>query len=203
MSDIFINRGTKEISEQEAILELGESFVRTIEHIRNIANFKNCFLLIHGTRVESCLDIINDSRGLIHYENDYTSTMSSFSSYADLYNIGLVNGTLPDGFIILMIPKQCFRSDLNQGLWHTLILNKHSYKVEIDDTCSLDDVSKYSIPKEYIFGFIDLENKKIVQNSGYDSNYRNSKLVLDAHTVCGLMDIREENAVSTITNKHL
>ena len=142
MSDIFINRGTKEISEQEAILELGESFVRTIEHIRNIANFKNCFLLIHGTRVESCLDIINDSRGLIHYENDYTSTMSSFSSYADLYNIGLVNGTLPDGFIILMIPKQCFRSDLNQGLWHTLILNKHSYKVEIDDTCSLDDVSK-------------------------------------------------------------
>lgn len=193
MSEIFVNRGRVNVTEEEAKSELGVSFVRTMEHIKNIAQVNDCFCLIHGTTLGNCLDIINDERGLIHYNNEYNSTMSSFSSYADLYNCGLVNGNLPDGFVILFIPKGCLFKDSSFGLWHSLVQDSDTFDAILDDNCDIQDIDKYSIPREYIFGFIDLENKQIVQNQHFNSKYRNPKLILDSHTLGSIEVVREQD----------
>lgn len=193
MSDIFVNRGKVNITEDEAKRELGLSFVRTVEHIKNIADANDCFCLIHGTTMEKCLEIIRDERGLMHYNNEYSSTMSSFSNFSNLYNCGLVNGILPDGFIILLIPKGCFFKDSSYGLWHSLVNSNDDSDVILDDDCDILDIEKYSIPHEYIFGFIDLANKQIVQNQHFNSKYRNPKLILDSHTFGSVKVIREQD----------
>lgn len=196
MSTIYENRGRNNVTERDAILELGVSFVRTMEHIKNIAETIGCFLLIHGTQMHNCVDVLNDARGLKHYENDYTSTASTFSSYSNLYNTGLINGMLPEGFIILLIPKTCFRGYGQSGLWHSLVLNDETGECELDDDADIEKIDSYSIPLEYIFGFIDLENKRIIQNKKFDAKYRNGKLILDAHTLGSVLSIRENELIS-------
>lgn len=191
--DIFKNRGNIEVSLEEAERFLGESFVRTVNHIKNIALANECFCLIHGTTLDSCIEIINDENGLIHYDNDYTSTMSSFSSLEDLYNCGLVNGILPNGFIVLVIPKKCLIGTDNLGLWHSLVKDSLSQDFKIDDLADETLVEKYSIPREYIIGMIDLENKQIIQNKHFDLKYRNNNLVFDAHVLGSFKFLRESS----------
>ncbi len=159
----------KRETEDEARDYFGIEFIKEFENIIEILNNQKTKLFIHGTSLDNCPSICEN--GLMYDRPNILSTAvpqpmtKEYGSYETLLNWPHREWK---GLVLIAVPDECFTKF---GLWN------HFRNLKIMGYTS----QNYKIDSEFIFGYIDVINKKIIRNPKYNRqhNYDNYKKDLD------------------------
>ena len=162
----------REETEEEAKEYFGEDFVEQFDSLLTRLNLEDSLLAIHGTSPSNCESIMNE--GLLFTSPELLSTAvlqtmdlgedeNHYHSYSGLRNWAYFKSS---GLVLISIPFECF---YQEGLWRHIQ----------DDQFTMNGVGSYCIPSEFILGYVDVEQKKIIINPNYHRQHDYSSLVRD------------------------
>ena len=179
-NQLLANRQTREEevtlerreTEEEAREYFGEDFIRQFDELLTELDKQQTTLAIHGTNPGSCESICEE--GLQSLMPNLTSTAIQqhmefgakechHKSYEDLLNWKHKNYK---GLVLIALPYECY---YKEGIWNHF-QNQHGAVYGIPD---------YKINPDFIYGYIDVENKKIVLNPKYNRNHNYEGLIPD------------------------
>lgn len=157
-------------TEEEARDTFGESFINQFDEIFSKLGIEETFMAIHGTNPEIAEMIMQDG---LKYKNsgilgtavlqdmDFNNRDAKYGNYA-----GLLNWAHKDykGLVILGIPCECF---YKEPLWE---------QIGVSET-GIEFTSR--IKPEFVVGYIDVLEKKIVLNPTYRRNHDYKGLIYD------------------------
>ena len=153
-------------TEEEARTYFGEEFIKQFDELLTRLDKEDTVVAIHGTTVDNCPQILEEglkykgtniySTAVIQQMNYGTEDMH-YSEYETLLNWP---HKLYKGLVLVAIPYEC---TYKEGLWN-------HYQ---DADLSMYGIADYKINPDFIVGYIDVENKKIVLNPKYrrEHNY--------------------------------
>ena len=159
-------------TEEEAREYFGEEFISKFDRLITELDRQETIVAIHGTREEVCPMICE--KGLQYRSPNLGSTAvlqdmvfgqheMHYNNYESLLNWGHKNYK---GLVILAIPYECF---YKEGLW-----NKFQ-----DTNSSLYGEPDYKIDPDFVVGYIDVTQKKIVLNPKYNRQHNYEGYVKD------------------------
>ena len=154
-------------TEEEAREFFGNEFVQEFDELMKKIDKENCVMAIHGTSMDSAKSIAKE--GLYYKDPALLSTaliqdraLEGYQNYEMLLNWPHREYK---GLVLLGIPYECF---YKEPLWE---------KQDVD----INSERKVKIRPEYIIGYIDVLDKKIIYNSGFkrDHNYNDLEFDMD------------------------
>ena len=158
---------TRHETEEEAREYFGEEFIEKFDNLMTKHDKEQTIIAIHGTSPMVC-DAICEN-GLYYKSPSLDSTAVKqemalgqhdikYKNYEQLLNWGHKDYK---GLVIIAIPYECF---YKEGLWnHFQETNSSAYGGQ-----------DYKIDPDFIVGYIDVNNKKIVLNPQYNRNHNYS-----------------------------
>lgn len=159
-------------TEEEAREYFGESFISEFDQLLTELDSQETIVAIHGTLPEICSSICEEGlkypqsalgSTAVQQKMNYGQQEMHYDSYENLLNW---RHREYKGLVILAIPYECF---YREGLWD------HYQDTEAIGYSGQD----YRINPEFIVGYIDVNNKKIVRNPKYSRQHDYSKNVYD------------------------
>ena len=155
-------------TEEEARAYFGDDFINQLNNLFTTLDKQETIVALHGTDVGSCPSICQNglmyklpslSSTAVQQHMEYGQKDIEYNDFEGLLNWGHKEYK---GLIILAIPYECYYKD---GLW-----NKYQ-----DSNLGIYGVQDYKIDPDFVVGYIDVVNKKIVLNPKYsrEHNYTN------------------------------
>lgn len=153
---------------------LGSDFVLEMEKTINDLNSNGCYLFVHGTSIDCCKSIIND--GLKNKTKSILSTCILKDNTDENLYTDILNWPHREykGLALLAIPFECFGIRENiEPLWEN-----------IDDNTKLggEYIQAYRIKPDFVFGYIDVNSKKIIKNDKFTYKHEYNGLEFDEQT---------------------
>lgn len=166
-------------TEAEARAYFGEEFINKFDKLLTELDQQQTIVALHGTTPDSCPKICEE--GLKYaYPTLHSTAISQSMAYGEgdmHYNKyeGLLNWKHKNykGLVMIAVPYECY---YKEGLWN------HYQATDRGMIYSQD----YKINPDFVAGYIDVNDKKIVVNPKYNRNHDYTGLVED-------MDIYREN----------
>lgn len=154
----------KRETEEEAREYFGQDFIQEFDDLLTLLDKQETIVSIHGTRPSVCPIICEKGLQYKFPSLDSTAVQQSmaygqhdmhYESFESLLNWGHKNYK---GLVILAIPYECY---YKEGLWnHFQYTNSSAYGGQ-----------DYRIDPDFIAGYIDVNEKKIVINPKYNRNH--------------------------------
>lgn len=151
-------------TEEEAREYFGEEFIKNFDSLLTYLDKQQTIVALHGTNPEICQKICETG---LQYKMPSLSSTAVQQSMAygqhdmhyDNYE-SLLNWTHKDykGLVIIAVPLECY---YKEGLW-----NKFQ-----ETGASVYGCQDYRIDPDFIAGYLDIENKKIVINPKYNRQH--------------------------------
>lgn len=166
-------------TEAEARAYFGEEFINKFDKLLTELDQQQTIVALHGTTPDSCPKICEE--GLKYaYPTLHSTAISQSMAYGEgemHYNKyeGLLNWKHKNykGLVMIAVPYECY---YKEGLWNQYQATDRGMIYSQD----------YKINPDFIVGYIDVNDKKIVVNPKYNRNHDYTGLVED-------MDIYREN----------
>ena len=196
ISNIKIERenaivGRKE-TEEEAREYFGEDFINQFNALMTRIDKEQAIMAIHGTNPANCPSIMEE--GLKYKSPALTSTAVlqqmnygkkdiEYDEFTELLNWPHKEYK---GLVLVAVPYESF---YKEGLWNHYQESENSYYGEQD----------YKIDPEFIVGYIDVENKKIIENPKYNRDHDYSGLEHDFELFREKKGMTNERLIEEIT----
>ena len=166
-------------TEAEARAYFGEEFINKFDKLLTELDQQQTIVALHGTTTDSCPKICEE--GLKYaYPTLHSTAISQSMAYGEgemHYNKyeGLLNWKHKNykGLVMIAVPYECY---YKEGLWNQYQATDRGMIYSQD----------YKINPDFVAGYIDVNDKKIVVNPKYNRNHDYTGLVED-------MDIYREN----------
>lgn len=178
VNEIYID-AEREETEDEAKAFFGEEFIKKFEEIRKMCEKCGIMLAIHGTDISCAQKIQNQG---LHYKNPQllsTTVLQTGSNENPQYEgySNLLNWPHRQykGLVLIGVPQECAGGydEANETgakpLWE--------YKPVEGEKSGFEQ--EYTIKPEFIIGYIDVENRSIVENSAYRTEHDYTGLIRD------------------------
>ena len=159
-------------TEDEARKYFGEEFITKFDQLLTTLDKQETMVALHGTREEVCPKICEDglqyklpslSSTAVQQRMAYGQHEMHYDNYESLLNWGHRNYK---GLVILAIPYECY---YKEGLWNRFQETNSSFYGGQD----------YRIDPDFVVGYIDVTNKKIVLNPKYNRHHNYSGYIKD------------------------
>lgn len=159
-------------TEEEARAYFGEVFIKDFDRLMTALDKQQTMVALHGTNIGNCPSI---SENGLQYKNPSLTLTAVLQDMAygqrDIhYNNyeGLLNWIHHQykGIVVLAVPYECF---YKEGLWR-------KYQ---DTGTAIYGGQDYKIDPDFIAGYIDVENKKIVLNPKYNRKHNYEEYLND------------------------
>lgn len=166
-------------TEEEARAYFGEEFINKFDKLLTELDKQQTILALHGTAPDDCPKICEEGLKYTYPALNSTAISQSmaygegdmhYNKYEELLNWKHKNYK---GLVMIAVPYECY---YKEGLWN------HYQETDSGMIYSQD----YKINPDFIVGYIDVNDKKIVVNPKYNRNHDYTGLVED-------MDIYREN----------
>lgn len=172
-------------TEEEAREYFGSTFINTFDNLLTKLDKEQTIVALHGTSVSTCPEICKT--GLKYKNPTLNSTALSqtmaygqhdihYSDYTTLLNWQHRNYK---GLVIVAIPYECY---YKEGLWNHFQITNSSFYGGQD----------YRIDPDFIVGYIDVNNKKIVLNSKYNRHHNYEGYVKDSELFREIKDMNND-----------
>ena len=159
-------------TEAEAREYFGQDFINTFDNLLTALDKQKTMVALHGTNPEICQRICETglqyklpslSGTAVQQSMAYEQHDMHYENYESLLNWGHKEYK---GLVILAIPYECY---YKEGLWN------HFQKTDSSAYGGQD----YRIDPDFVVGYIDVENKKIVINPKYNRQHNYEGYVKD------------------------
>lgn len=166
-------------TEEEARAYFGEEFINKFDKLLTELDKQQTILALHGTAPDDCPKICEEGLKYTYPALNSTAISQSmaygegemhYNKYEELLNWKHKNYK---GLVMIAVPYECY---YKEGIWN------HYQETDSGMIYSQD----YKINPDFIVGYIDVNDKKIVVNPKYNRNHDYTGLVED-------MDIYREN----------
>lgn len=147
-------------TEEEAKEYFGYDFIKEFELLKKDILKNNYTIFIHGTFIDNCESI--KKNGLNYTSPDILATAIPFGEKIEYTELLNWPHREHKGLVILAISNDCLGAKINlQPLW------------KFDEENSNEYQNRYAINPDFIYGYIDVENRKIERNEefSFSPNY--------------------------------
>ena len=176
-------------TEAEAREYFGQKFISEFDQLLTKLDKQQTIVALHGTRIHNCPQICNN--GLMYKSPGLSGTAISqemaFGDHDMHYQQyeSLLNWKHKDykGLVIIAVPYECY---YKEGLWnHFQKLNGSAY-----------GIADYKIDPDFIVGYIDVLEKRIVINPNYSREHNYSKYEKDMELFHEQKDMDNEKFIT-------